>query len=257
MTEVRYGARDVRNREVEATKGGGIWSNVLTAWWETDPEAVAAVLPPPLAPIERPLVRAVIATVDIPGIPTFGAATFSVMAEHEGRVGDYALVMPMTTEQAVIGGRETFGEPKKLGEVTLSRDGDEVAGAMARLGTTFVEIRGRCVEQLAIPEPEERLSFYFKFLMSPDGKGFDDEPSIVHCHRTETLRAYERVEGEVILRDSHFDPVADLPVRELVEITFKQAQSTQTGEIVGKVPSEWLLPYAHQRYDDLTPLATR
>jgi hypothetical protein len=26
---------------------------------------------------------------------------------------------------------------------------------------------------------------------------------------------------------------------------------------VSKVPSEWLLPFAHQRYDDLTPLQTK
>lgn len=256
---IRYGARDVesrRNREIEATKSQ-IWSSVLTAYWETDPGLVAEVLPQPLEPAEDPLVRLVIASVEIPGRPAFGAGTLSVMARHEGRLGDYALVMPMTTEQAVIGGRETFGEPKKLGEVTLRRDGDDVVGAMTRLGTTFAEIRGRCVEPMPLPEEQERLSFYFKFLLSPDGKGFDDEPSLVHCTRRETVRKLERVEGEVVLRESPFDPAADLPVRQLREITFREASTFQTGEIVSKVPSDWLLPFVHQRYDDLTPLATK
>ena len=254
---VRYGARDLRNREIEATKSGTIWANVLVAYWETDPEVVKAVLPPPLEPSDDPLVRLVIASVEIEGRPPFGAGTVAVMAKHEGRVGDYALVMPMTTEQAVIGGRETFGEPKKLGDVTLQRTGDEVVASMGRLGTTFVEVRGRVGDALPLPENEERVSFYFKFLLSPDGKGFDDEPSLVYCHRAEQVRKLERVEGEVILRDSHFDPVADLPVRKLREITVSERSTVQTGEIVSKVPSDWLLPYVHQRYDDLTPLATQ
>jgi acetoacetate decarboxylase len=33
--------------------------------------------------------------------------------------------------------------------------------------------------------------------------------------------------------------------------------TTQAGEVVERVPSEWLLPYAHQRYDDLSVLGKR
>jgi acetoacetate decarboxylase len=256
---IRYGARDEaerRNREIEAVKSG-IWSTVLIAYWETDPDLVAAVLPKPLEPADDPLVRLVVASVEIPGRPPFGAGTVAVMAKHEGTEGDYALVMPMTTEQAVIGGRETFGEPKKLGDVTLTRRGDEIVAAMGRLGTTFVEVQGRVTGELPLPEPAERTSFYFKFLLAPDGKGFDDEPSLVYCRRAETVRKLEAVEGDIVLRDSQFDPVADLPVRKLREITVSERQSVQSGEIVSKVPSEWLLPFAHQRYDDLTPLQTK
>ncbi len=50
--------------------------------------------------------------------------------------------MPMTTEQAMIGGRETFGEPKKLADIVLERDGGTVRGSFTRMGTTFVEVAG-------------------------------------------------------------------------------------------------------------------
>ena len=36
-------------------------------------------------------------------------------------------------------------------------------------------------------------------------------------------------------------------------MTLSERRSIQTGEIVTRVPSEWLVPYAHQRYDDLSP----
>ncbi|HEY8526964.1 MAG TPA: acetoacetate decarboxylase family protein [Acidimicrobiales bacterium] len=267
MTEhaprVRYGPRtpeELTNREVEATSVGA-WATSLTAVYETDPEVVAAVLPPPLSPTDEPRVRVTMATVDVGrGLPPFGAGTFAVQARHEGQVGNYPLVMPMSTEQSVIGGRETFGEPKKLAEVTLDRTHDggveRVTGRVTRLGVTFLEITGTVAEPLDPPPESERVDFYLKFLPAPDGKGFDAEPSLVYCRRTETTRSLSRVDGEVVLRESRFDPVADLPVRRLVGITLSERRSVQRGEIVAKVPGDWVAPYVHQRYDDLSPTGT-
>jgi acetoacetate decarboxylase len=254
---IRYAARtpeQLANREVQATKVGA-WATSLVAVYETDPELVASVLPPPLEPRADAHVKVTIATVDLgrPGLAPFGAGSFSVAARHEGTDGWYALVMPMTTEQSVIGGRETFGEPKKLGQVELHRDGDRVVGTVARLGTTIIEIAGTIGEPVEVSDGR-RTDFYFKFLPAPDGKGFDDEASLVYCHRDESTRSARAVDGQVLLRDSRFDPVADLPVQKLVSITLAERNSTQTGEIVSRVPAEWLIPYAHQRYDDLSPV---
>jgi acetoacetate decarboxylase len=260
-TRIRYGARtpeELTNREVKATSVGA-WSTSLTATFETDPEVIAVVLPKPLEPTDQPLVRVSVARVDLGrGYPPFGAGTFAVQARHEGVVGNYPLVMPMTTEQSVIGGRETFGEPKKLAQVTLDRDDGtgQVVGRITRMGITFVEITGTVGAALPTPDDQERTDFYFKFLPAPDGKGFDAEPSLVYCRRTETTRSLATVDGQVTLRESRFDPVVDLPVRRLVGITLSERRSIQRGEIVTRVPADWVAPYAHQRYDDLSPTGT-
>ncbi len=113
----------MRNREVEAT-AVDTWATTMVATYETDPEALAAVLPPPLsAPAAAARARHDRDGDVGRGYPVFGAGHLRRARAHDGVEGDYALVMPMTTEQAVIGGRETFGEPKKLGDVTLDRDG--------------------------------------------------------------------------------------------------------------------------------------
>jgi acetoacetate decarboxylase len=257
MGRIRYAARtpeQLANREVQATSVGA-WATSLVAVYETDADVVAAVLPPPIQPGAQPVVKVTIASVDLgrPGVPPFGAGSFSVAARHEGTEGWYALLMPMTTEQSVIGGRETFGEPKKLGQVTLERDGAHVNGKIARLGTTIVEVDGTVGETIAVPDGS-RTDFYFQFLPAPDGKGFDHEPSLVYCHRDETTREANRVQGDVTLRESRFDPVADLPVRRVVDITLAERRSVQRGEIVSRVPAEWLIPFVHQRYDDLSPV---
>ena len=131
---VRYGARATQvNREIEAKKAD-IWSEAVTAVYETDPEIIAAVLPPPLEPGPEPLVRITITRVEMPGLPIFGAGWIGVQARHGDRIGEYPIFMPMTSEQATIGGRETNGEPKKLAEVEVERDGNRVEARISRMG---------------------------------------------------------------------------------------------------------------------------
>ncbi|WP_128377933.1 acetoacetate decarboxylase family protein [Streptomyces cavernae] len=252
MARVRYGPRteaEIAAARAANTKLPDIWSTGVVAVWESDPDAVAAVLPPPLKPTASPLVRVNISKVDLPGYP-LGAGSFAVAAEHAGVEGWYPLVMPMTHERALIGGREVFGEPKKLGEVTLERDGPVVRAVLARHGIAFVEVRGAVSGPLPLPGPTRKTDFYFKFLPAVDGSGFDADPVLVHCVRGERVRRLEGVTGDVVLRESAYDPVADLPVRRLLEITIGEKTSDQRGRVVERVSAEALSPYVHQRYDD-------
>ncbi|MEU6066294.1 acetoacetate decarboxylase family protein [Streptomyces sp. NPDC047082] len=252
MARVRYGARteaEIAAARTASAKLPDIWSTGVVAVWETDPDAVAAVLPPPLKPTARPLVRVNVSKVDLPGYP-LGAGSFAVAAAHDSVEGWYPLVMPMTHERALTGGREVFGEPKKLGEVTVERDGLVVRAALARHGIAFVEVRGAVTGPLPLPEPSRKTDFYFKFLPAVDGSGFDADPVLVHCVRHEKVRRLEGITGDVVLRESMYDPVADLPVRRLLEITLAEKTSDQSGRVVERVDAQALLPYVHQRYDD-------
>jgi acetoacetate decarboxylase len=255
---IRYGARPVeqqRNREVEAVTAK-IWSTAVTVVWETDPDVVRAVLPPPLEPSE-PLARVRFATVDMgTGIPVFGAGWFGVRARHGKVEGEYALFMPMTTEQATIGGRETFGEPKKIGAVAIDVDGGQVAARFERMGFTIAEVRGTIGEPVDIP-PRDKVDFYFKCSPSPDGKGFDTEPALVHVRRHEEARDGHTIDGTLTLLDSPLDPIADIPVGTIVSMQYSQVATAQHGEVVERVPADWLLPFVHQRYDDLSVLGKR
>lgn len=252
MGRVRYGARTVeelRRTQEAARSVPDVWSLGVTARWRTDADAVAAVLPPPLRPAAEPVVRVNISQVDLGGQP-LGAGSVAAAARHGDVDGWYPLVMPMTTERALTGGREVFGEPKKLGQVTVDRTGDHVVAALARHDIAFVEVRAHIVEELPAPPPASRVDFYFKFLPAPNGTGFDNDPALVHCTRSERTRSLHRLEGEVLLGESPFDPVADLPVHEVIDIRMGERTSDQSGRIVERVPAEWIVPFAHQRYDD-------
>jgi acetoacetate decarboxylase len=243
---IRYAAM---HTEPEVSTGEPMWSRNLLAIYETDADIVASVLPRPLA-VAEPWVRANFAQVDMPDGP-LSAGTVAVRCSCDGVIGSYDLLMIMSTEAAVLGGRETFGEPKKLGTASIQRNGAGVVATMSRKGVDLVEVRGRAVEQLTPGPVDERFAFYFKFLMDPAGGRFDGDPSLVRVRRTQEDRVRERIEGEVILRDSPFDPLAELPVRQVISITYTESQQTQTGEILRTVPPEWVWPFRHQRYDGM------
>ena len=217
--------------------------------YETEPDVIAAVLPRPLSPGREPLVHLNIGEVEMDSGAGFGIGNITVRAAHGDVQGEYSLAMPMGSEAAVVGGRETWGEPKKLAECRVERSGDEVLATITRHAITYAELRGRVVEALPPPPPRQTLDFYFKFLISPDGKGFDDDPALVYCRRTYHIQRWERFEGEVLLRDSPYDPIADLPVGPIRSFHYVEHESHQVGEIVDRVPGEWIAPFVHQRYD--------
>jgi acetoacetate decarboxylase len=258
MREVRYGARSPeqdRNREVEASSAL-IWSRAVTMVFETDPEAIAAVLPRPLEPSVA-TARLRIAVVDLGnGMQPFGAGWFGVRARHGDVEGEYALFMPMTTEQATVGGRETYGEPKKIAAVDLAVEGDALSARIARMGSTVVEVTGT----LGADAPGyeiDKLDFYFKPLPDPSGQGLEGDPAFVYCRRHEIARMVRPVHGECKLLEAPLDPVADFPVGAVRSFEYAEIASTQTGEIVDRVPAEWVAPFVHQRYDDLSVLGSR
>jgi len=150
-----------------------------------------------------------ITVVEMPGLPAFGAGWFGVQARHGDVVGEYPIFMPMTTEQSVVGGRETYGEPKKIAEVWAHRDGDQVDARIARLGFTVCEIHGRITESR---EPYEKRKTDFWFKVSPSAEkpgGLDQDPLLVYGEKVEKARVHEGIDGELILKDSPLDPVAD------------------------------------------------
>ena len=205
----------------------------------TDPDALAEVIPPPLAAPPQPRVHARITDIDL----RFGehrykelVAYFAVDAVLDGEPGEYPLLIPIDLEHAISISRERFGEPKKLADITMTRDADgRVHGTVTRQGVTFIEINGRVTGDLPVPEPYPARQFWFKFMPAVEGIGFDGGPLLVRMEQVRKPERVERVEGELILRDLAGCPVVDLPVREMVSIHWVRRSSDSKPKVVGPV----------------------
>lgn len=256
MTRVRY-AKTLEQVKRDAERNPEFLSSTvrsIRAVYETDPAIVAAVIPKPLEPAGRPEVQATFSHVAMHITPDFtmeiGSAIFGVRARYDGVEGLWLLTMPMTTEQAVVGGRETYGEPKKIAQIEFEKDGDEVRAVVTRMGIPYLEARGRIGASLGARELEE-YAYCMKALPACEaGQGFDGDPLLVRLEWKHRHEAAHEVSGEVVLRESPFDPVADLPVRRLLRMEYEEGGTESNGRVLRSVPGEWLLPFLHQRYDD-------
>jgi acetoacetate decarboxylase len=256
MARVRY-AKTLEQVKRDAERNPEFLSSTvrsIRAVYETDPAIVAAVLPKPLAPAARPEVQATFSHVAMHITPDFtmeiGSAIFGVRASYDGVEGVWLLTMPMTTEQAVVGGRETYGEPKKIAQIDFRQEGEEVSAVVTRMGIPYLEARGRIGASLG-PREFKEYGYCMKALPACEaGRGFDGDPLLVRLEWQHRHDEANEVAGELILRESPFDPVADLPVRRLVRMEYEMGGTQSNGRVLRSVPGDWLLPFLHQRYDD-------
>ncbi|ROO85438.1 acetoacetate decarboxylase [Actinocorallia herbida] len=223
----------------------------LEAVYLTDPAALAEVLPPPLKPPAEPRVHVRITDIDL-GFGTHRhkelVGYFAVEAELDGEPGEYPLLIPIDLEPAIAISRERFGEPKKLADLTLTRNGADVAGTVTRQGVAFLEMSGRVTGELPTPAPYPARQFWIKFSPSVSGAGFDGDPLLIVVEQTRTPHAIERVEGDLVLRELPGCPVVDLPVRELVSLTWQLRSSANTPKVVGPLDPVAFAPFAPIRY---------
>jgi len=225
----------------------------IRAVYETDAAIAAAVIPPPLE-LARPEVCVTCSHVAMHLSPDYtfeiGSMIFGVPARYEGQEGIYLITMPMTAEAAVVGGRETYGEPKKIAQIDFEWDGDGAAARVSRMGMTYLEVRGTRGESLGPRELVEHAYCFKAFPSCEQGKAFDYDPLLVRLEWRHQHDAVRKMQGEVVLTDSPLDPVADLPVRRLVRMEYEEGRTQSNGKVVRSIPGDWLLPFLHQRYDD-------
>ena len=255
MARVRYGARteaEIAAARTASSRLPDIWSTGVVAVWESDPDAVAAVLPPPLKPTGRPLVRVNISKVDLPGYP-LGAGSFAVAAAHDGVDG---LVSAGHADDPRAGPHR---RPRGLRGAQEARRGDASSAtassstpSLARHGIAFVEVRGAVSERTAAAgaDAEDRLLLQvparggrFGLRRRPGARALPAQregppswsasPGTSSCAspcttRSPTCRCARLVEHHHRREDQR-------PAR----------QGRRTGRA-----REALLPYIHQRYDD-------
>lgn len=262
MARLRY-VQDLKALAPAAAKPGAFQTShtvqSIRALYETEPEIAAALLPRPLVAAARPEIFVQFANIAMHLSPErtvrLGAATVGVACTYEGAPGFYVLAMPMEGEFVVIGGREKFGEPKKLASTAFELTEDRVMGSVTRHGVAFLELRGRLGAPSDSPKQFTEHFYCYKALptcmpdVNPNG-GFDGEVLLTRLNWERNYTSVRHVEGgEVILRESAHDPLVDVPVKRLVRMEFAEGATKTGGQVLQVVPGEWLAPFLSQRYD--------
>jgi acetoacetate decarboxylase len=258
MARVRY-AKSLRDLERNVTSDANALPSTVRSIrcvYETDPEIAQAVVPKPLEASVRSEVCVSFSVAAMPVTPDvtieIRSASFGVRVDYDDKPGCFLLTMPMTSEQAVVDGRERFGEPRKIADVEFDARGEELSASVERMGIRYLAARATRAEELR-PRRTTEYGYCFKaFPSCTPGKGFDQDPQLVRLEWRHDFKRVFRLEGGIELNDSPFDPVADLPVRQIIEFEYTEGTTKSSARVLRPVPGDWLLPFLHQRYDDPT-----
>ncbi len=124
--------------------------------YETDAEVAEAVVPKPLEASVGAEVSVSFTSIETPIAPDVTVesryATFGVRVDYDSSPGNYLLTEPTTSEARVLLGRERFGLPAKLAEISFgSASGgevDRVEAQVTRKGVRYLLASARRVEDL-------------------------------------------------------------------------------------------------------------
>ncbi|HET8943594.1 MAG TPA: acetoacetate decarboxylase family protein [Dehalococcoidia bacterium] len=221
----------------------------LVVTFETTPDAIRALLPPPLEPMPEPLGSAWVGEVaNSNSVGPFVGAALYLRARFGDIVGNYCLTMPVSTPQAVTFGRELYGQPAKLARMIFERQDEFVWGSAERHEIRFLSLRGRLTGQAATGR-QVTSTFHFKFSPRADGVGFDGAPLLIHETGESTVEKAERGRGELIFRDSPHDPVSDIPVTQVVDAVYTEGHTYTSARVLTEVDPEAFLPYSFGKTD--------
>lgn len=235
-------------------------AELLTAYWETKPETIARILPPPLKPAARPLVHAFVANYPRTNFcPAYKEAALFVLADFNGELGTYCLSMPISDGMAMGLGREIYGFPKKMAQIDLTKNGDTVSGSVSRHGIEFFSVKARLDGQFNAEDGKQTLAdnygdglpiFNFKYSKSPDGSGFDLNPRLLKQGAALDNTVSEDGQFEVSLTDSPHDPWAELEVVKPLGCTYTVGTSVLLrGTVLAEVDPAAFLPYSNSKWD--------
>lgn len=252
MSRLRYLQGPVASRDAAVLRNT---VSGIRATYETDREIIDALLPRPLEPVDRPEIwlqmvhvamhRTEDHTVEI------GALTLTVPCTYEGAPGAYCFHMAMEGESVVTSGRERFGEPKKIATTAFERDGDHIRATCSRHGIAYFEIEGTIGESLDKPLQFEEHLFCYKGLASIDTPGeFDGDVFLTRLNWQRNYTDRRAMKGSITLRESPYDPVADIPVRHITDMEFIEGGTMTGGQILRTVPGEWVADHWVGRFDD-------
>ncbi|MEM7410009.1 MAG: acetoacetate decarboxylase family protein [Myxococcota bacterium] len=182
---------------------------ILKIDYPTDPKNIAALLPPGIDPSAESNVHLSIYCVPVPDEPEYGVVV-SVDADYRGTPGVYSLVYGIDQESAVHISKETNGQPKVLAEIEYYRLGEAVRARCIHQGYTFIEFQGKTVGPAELPETQLEYEWWIKASRAVGGaeKAYDFPPHVVQVRADYQPIHREKIEGELRLLESPWDPIA-------------------------------------------------
>jgi len=227
-------------------------AQMLGLMYETRPEIIARLLPPPLEPAAEPWTLCFIANYPVTNLgPGYHESGFFIRCQYKGEAGNFCLSMPISDEARMHNGREIFGFPKKLAKIELKREGNKVEGWVERLGFRFVTVRADLQSKLDQLPLQVGPNFLFKYLPAAGlDRGFDGPIFLVRQRTNIEMKTFEIGSGEILFKDSPHDPWSEVVVENVMTAYYMVSNNRmEPGKVVGEADPKSFLPFSFLKID--------
>jgi acetoacetate decarboxylase len=222
-------------------------AQMLSVSFLTRPEIVGHILPPPLEPAAEPLVSAMVGRWRSNCVADYDGGAIYVSATHEGTEATYVLAMYMSSDYAIVFGRDLFGEPKKQSTSRLSRTGSRMSGWIDR-GVRLIEIEADLTTDNG-PVETSGANFNFKAQPSSDGIGLEADAVLTLAEFDMSLTTNLSGTGAVKLGGTVHDPLDEIEVVEVLGAAYIEGTLDARCRSIATTPAEDFLPFALGRLD--------
>ena len=223
-------------------------AEMLSVEFLTHPETVAAILPPPLEPTDEPLVSAMVGRWQSNCVGDFDGGAIYVSARYGDIEAMYVQAMYMNSDQAIIFGRDVFGEPKKQSVNSLHRQGSRMSGWVERGGVRLIELESELTADLG-PAEGRGSNFNFKAVPAADGEGLEDDAVLTLADFDLSLTTNHQGAGSVRLQGTVHDPLDEIQIVDVKRATYVEGILDASCRALTRVPAKDFLPYAYGRLD--------
>ena len=199
----------------------------LSVYGRGDPDGIRKALPPEFEPasdiveffvMHCPIVHDEADPVMGPREYSEGGVVLSV--RYKGKVGGHVAYEYVTTDDAMCGGREIIGYPKKFAEVELVESGKNIKGTVRRLGRDLI-VTSFDEGSAPVEKPVVQPRYQVKRIPRADGTGYDVNQVVTLQVGNSSI--LERRTGRATLSvggHPHMDPLHELGVKEIVGAEF-------------------------------------
>lgn len=228
-------------------------AEMLFATYVTDVNAAKGIIPKPLLPTKTPLASVFVARYPETNFGcVYNEGALFLHCEYKKERGLYCLSMPVDDDMAMVGGREQYGYPKKIADkITLERTENRIVGSVIRKKEEILrieceltkEVPSNFMDDVGVQTEDwdgtpcyRVIVFLYKYFQSPRGMGFDYLPRLIReplilRKKSEVLKG----RGEVKVSSSPFDPLGDIPVKEMRNMFYGKWHNTMLpGKVIGR-----------------------
>ena len=193
----------------------------LLIHYESDPDAIRAMLPEPLEPDGNHAIFEWMKMPDSSGFGSYQESGINIAAKWNGTPCNYSAMMFLDDESPTTGGREIWGFPKKIGYPDLQVHHDTLTGTLhyadhaVALGTMGYKYSSLAQDHGETLAAMGKLSVNLKFI--PDVDGNPKIVQLVGYHLAEiSLKGAWAGPARLHLVPHVNCRVADLPVRKIL-----------------------------------------